>query len=108
MAQLTLVNILLLIAGLFLQVLMTLNKVIRDKNFSLGYWIKSNVIEFMISIISAFVGVVFAKDAVELLGFKGEDNSPLYMVHAFLCGYMGREIIFRIIEWAKILLGKKK
>lgn len=101
MDQLTTTNVLLMILGYLLQVLVTLQKVIKDKNFSFGFFVKDNWLNVPISLIAGFVGLIFAKDSIELLGVKADDGAPLYMVHAFLCGYAGREIVFRFIDLIK-------
>ena len=101
MTQLTTINILLLLLGFALQVLMTLKTAIREKTFSLKFWIRHNWIEGLISIVTAFAVLIMGPDLIELFGIKADDGSPFYLLHAFVCGYMGREMIFRVLGWVK-------
>jgi len=101
METLTPINILLLILGLSLQVLVTVKNAVKSKDFSILYWIKDNWLEIPISLICSFAGLLMAQDIIELLGVKADSGAALYMVHAFICGYGGREIIFRLIDWFK-------
>lgn len=101
MNQLTTINVLLMLLGFFLQVLVTVQKAIKAKDFSFMLWLKANIFEAIISLLCGFVGLLLADDIISMLGAVATPDAPMYLVHAFICGYGGREIIFRVLDVMK-------
>lgn len=102
MIHLTTLNILLAFLGLVLQILFTIQKVLKSKviAFSLPRWIQENWFNTIIGIVCTAISLLMAGDMVKSMGLSASDGSIFYSFHAFLSGYMGRELIFRIIKSA--------
>jgi hypothetical protein len=97
MNQLTALNVTLLLLGLFLQIAITVQGHLKKKQFSIVIWLKENWLDAIISITCSFAGLIMAEDIIELLGVKAPSEAPLFQVHAFISGYAGRELIFRVL-----------
>lgn len=106
MNQLTLLNIILLLMGLALHVLLSVQKILKDpvKQFSIPRWVQENWINFAIALIAAGASLLMAEDLVKVLRLAPDSDSPFYSFHAFLSGYMGREMIFKALK----VVGKLK
>ena len=101
MNTLTTINVLLMLLGFLLQVLVTVQKAIKAKDFSFMLWVKANIFEAIISLLCGFVGLLLADDIMSMLGAVALPDAPMYLVHAFICGYGGREIVFRVLDLMK-------
>lgn len=102
MAQITTLSILLAFLGLVLQILFTIQKVLKSKtaSFSILIWVKENWFNTLIGLVCTSISLLMAGDMVKSMGLSAPDGSIFYSFHAFLSGYMGRELIFRIIKSA--------
>lgn len=101
MNTLTVLNICLMLLGFLLQILVTVQKAIKAKDFSFMVWLKANAFEAVISLLCGFIGLLLADDIIRMLGAVALPDAPMYLVHAFICGYGGREIIFRVLDATK-------
>lgn len=99
MNQITLFTISLTIMGLLLHILLSVQKVLKSNiPFSFGRWVQENWINLLVAIICAATSLMFGEDLFNVLGVKAEADSPLYKAHAFVSGYIGRDLVFRVIK----------
>lgn len=100
MAHITLLSILLAFLGLVLQILITVQKVLKSKttSFSIIVWIKENWFNTIIGVVCTIVSLLMAGDIIRSMGLTAADGTTFYSFHAFLSGYAGREIIFRTMK----------
>lgn len=96
MEQLTLINICLLILGLLINVLSYYKKK-KKENKSLRLDIV-DLISAVIGVLSAFAGLLLAKDLFEAGGAVVPNDAPLYALHAFACGLFPNLIIDKVIK----------
>lgn len=101
MEQITTTNVLLMLLGFLIQVAVTVQNAIKHKDFSIKVWLKQNLFNGLIGLCCGFALLIMAKDSIQILGASAPDGAPLYMVHAFVSGYAGREMIFRVLEMFK-------
>ena len=103
MAQLTLINILLAVLGMVLQIMVTIQGVIKSpvNTFSLPRWIQENWFNTLIGIVCTIISLLMAEDMIKSFGMNAPDGSPFYKIHALVSGYAGRELVFRLLKLAQ-------
>lgn len=100
MNHLTPLNILLLFSGLILKLLYSLKKrKQKGELFSAGYYIKTNWIDMLITIVCSFTSLLMADDIISFLNVKATDGSSFYTFHAFLSGVASTFIIDKILKF---------
>jgi hypothetical protein len=103
MNQLTTLNIIILLGGFLLHVLITVQTALakNKQEFRLGVWITENWLSGVISLVCAFLSLVMAEDMIKAFGFMAPDGSAFYKFHALGSGYLGRDLIFRVLKMAR-------
>lgn len=96
MQQITIPNVLLVILGLLINMLTYFKKVkVEGKPIHIDAVI---LLTALIGVISAFSGLIMAKDMLSAGGATLADDAPLYSIYAFICGLLPNIIIDKITK----------
>ncbi|MDL5050660.1 hypothetical protein QQ054_32170 [Oscillatoria amoena NRMC-F 0135] len=103
MENLTLSNILIALLGIVFFSLLRLKAVfIRKEQFSLGYWIKDNILDIIAAMILAGVGIVAQQDFTGFIGLQISNNSEMgTLMRSFLIGTMAYPAVAYFTTWFK-------
>lgn len=95
MTALNLINVFLLVAGLFLHHGMVIQSKVNSGVY-LGTWLQRNGLNVAISVVAGFALLLIGPTMLAFLGVPTPEGADVLKFHAFASGYLGSSLLRRL------------